>query len=406
MKQGTDEMNTRIEPFRAGLAILTAVAMVAAMILLFGSAPALGQSSEPSTECASELWNEEYWKVQYNDNTDTFGTIQSSSVGNGAITLNADGSWTNNTSYDVFRIVLKVGSGVGDDVVHEPPVNPIDLTIQGLSHITFCFTDPILELDLVKEWTGDEFDDSELSVQLLIDGKGGPVEVEDGETVDISESVTGLPENCTYESDAPETYTVDEDDAVNGLITLTITNTVDCEEEPEPETGTIVVAKQVAEGDSQDVAFTFNATGFTLSDNTLAHNESGSAGVAAGGDYSVSETVLAGWELVSATCDSTDEADDSTPADINVSDGETVTCTFLNQIVDDVAGTTITTSTSTTAPAVQVTTTIADEVLDTHVEAEELPFTGIDSELLVGMAVIMLMSGLLVLGVTGRREDA
>jgi hypothetical protein len=62
-------------------------------------------------------------------------------------------------------------------------------------------------------------------------------------------------------------------------------------------------------------------------------------------------------------------------------------------VEDEVQGTVITT------------TTVADEVLDTEVEAEELPFTGVDSELLLGMAVLMLMSGLLVIGLTGRRED-
>ena len=44
------------------------------------------------------------------------------------------------------------------------------------------------------------------------------------------------------------------------------------------------------------------------------------------GTYSVSETVPAGWELKSATCD-----DGSNPASINLGAGETVTCTFTNE---------------------------------------------------------------------------
>ena len=43
------------------------------------------------------------------------------------------------------------------------------------------------------------------------------------------------------------------------------------------------------------------------------------------GTYSVSEIVPAGWDLTSATCD-----DGSPISDINVSPGETVTCTFTN----------------------------------------------------------------------------
>jgi hypothetical protein len=50
----------------------------------------------------------------------------------------------NNHDNDVFRIVLKTGTPF-PDFVHEPPVNPIDLTVQGLSHVTFCFTDEVPE---------------------------------------------------------------------------------------------------------------------------------------------------------------------------------------------------------------------------------------------------------------------
>lgn len=75
--------------------------------------------------------------------------------------------------------------------------------------------------------------------------------------------------------------------------------------------------------------------------------------------------------------------------------GDTTTTT----IADEVLGTVITTSTT-------VATTVADEVLGTEVLAEELPFTGVDSELLIGMGVLTLMSGLLALGLAGRREDA
>jgi hypothetical protein len=46
---------------------------------------------------------------------------------------------------------------------------------------------------------------------------------------------------------------------------------------------------------------------------------------AGGGPYSVSEVVPAGWQLTSATCD-----DGSTPGNIDLAPGETVTCTFLN----------------------------------------------------------------------------
>jgi uncharacterized cupredoxin-like copper-binding protein len=46
-----------------------------------------------------------------------------------------------------------------------------------------------------------------------------------------------------------------------------------------------------------------------------------------GGPYSVTEIVPAGWQLTSATCD-----DGSDPADIDLNDGELVTCTFFNTL--------------------------------------------------------------------------
>lgn len=402
-------MNARVEPFRAGLAIVTLFGLVVSMIMIFGGVPALGHDGGQGSTCPDET---DGWSSHFDDSDHTetgpWGQIVMHAADSGA---DEELTATINEGY-VVEICVKQATGHTHFTVDED--SPSTVWEGDLSHWSYrVVQEPEPEefrLFLHKDWkdqTGSIPDPEGLTVTLFVDGVEAPVTVEEGDVVTITETVEGLlPEGCTYESDAPFDYTVDADHADDGLIEVIVTNTVDCEEEPEPETGTIVVVKEVAEGDAQDVAFTFNATGFTLSDNTLAHNESGSAEVAAGGDYSVSETVLAGWELVSATCDSTDEADDSTPADINVSDGETVTCTFLNRIVDDVAGTTITTSTTTTAPVVEVTTTIPDEILDTEIEAEELPFTGVDSELLVGMAVLMLMSGLLVLGLTGKREDA
>lgn len=77
--------------------------------------------------------------------------------------------------------------------------------------------------------------------------------------------------------------------------------------------------------------------------------------------------------------------------------------TTTSTIADEVLGTTITTAPPTTASVDPVSTTVPDEVLGTHIEADELPFTGLQSELIVGMAVLLLMSGLLVLGLVGEQ---
>lgn len=98
---------------------------------------------------------------------------------------------------------------------------------------------------------------------------------------------------------------------------------------PPPEPGKIIVEKKVTDGSDTAKVFTFNAD-FTLSDDTLAHGESGESGDLDAGTYSVTETVPVGWSLSSATCD-----DGSAPDAISLDEGETVTCTFLNDQDDE-----------------------------------------------------------------------
>jgi hypothetical protein len=131
---------------RKGLALLAAVGLLASLIGVF-SAPALGTGNSPGVECGSTdpAWNGDYWKVQ-NDNG-TLGTVETNVAG--AITLDADGSWTNNEN-PVFRVVLKVGEGVGDDQVlsgnwETGEGGAIDLALTGLAHVTFCFKDEVSE---------------------------------------------------------------------------------------------------------------------------------------------------------------------------------------------------------------------------------------------------------------------
>ena len=155
--------------------------------------------------------------------------------------------------------------------------------------------------------------------------------------------------------------------------------------------GKIIVVKEVTEGSDVSEVFTFTESGFTLDDNTLAHGEMGMSGdVEPGGDYSVSESVPAGWTLQSATCDDAN----STPADINVEQSETVTCTFVNdEIPDEVSPTSIV---STTTTIVSTTTTIVSTT-DTGVSPETLPFTGFESGATGLLALVLVASGALAL---------
>ncbi len=96
--------------------------------------------------------------------------------------------------------------------------------------------------------------------------------------------------------------------------------------------GRIVVVKDATPDDPQDFTFTtgggLTPASFQLDDdaNPTLSNSQTITNVAVGSGYSVSETVPAGWDLTSATCD-----DGSPVSNINVGPDETVTCTFNNR---------------------------------------------------------------------------
>ncbi|HZI45491.1 MAG TPA: hypothetical protein VFD53_09735, partial [Ilumatobacter sp.] len=99
-------------------------------------------------------------------------------------------------------------------------------------------------------------------------------------------------------------------------ITCTFTDTA--------QPGKIIVVKETdPDGDSTSFSFTasYDDDGFSLAD-----GQQDDSGDLDAGSYSVSETVPAGWDLTSATCD-----DGSAPSSIDLDWGETVTCTFTNQ---------------------------------------------------------------------------
>src|SRR5205807_955164 len=95
--------------------------------------------------------------------------------------------------------------------------------------------------------------------------------------------------------------------------------------------GKIVVVKDAQPNDPQDFAFTagggLSPASFQLDDDLdpALSNTQTFSNVVPGGGYSLSETVPSGWDLASSTCD-----DGSPISNVNVSAGETVTCTFTN----------------------------------------------------------------------------
>ena len=95
--------------------------------------------------------------------------------------------------------------------------------------------------------------------------------------------------------------------------------------------GRIVVVKDAQPNDAQNFSFTTSNLppgSFQLDDDTdpALSNTRSFDDLVPGSGYAVSESVPSGWDQSSATCD-----DGSPVSNINVSPGETVTCTFMNK---------------------------------------------------------------------------
>jgi hypothetical protein len=148
------------------------------------------------------------------------------------------------------------------------------------------------------------------TVEELLDAANLPAgwefdNVDCGASVGVTPSISG----------AVVTFAIDDEDDV---LECTYTNQA---------RGTIIVEKITDDGNG---AFEFTSGTLTPSPFTLTTTAAGDAGKdsetfgdLAPGTYDVSETVPAGWNLVSEECD-----DGSDPQAIGLSAGETVTCTF------------------------------------------------------------------------------
>src|SRR3990167_8436950 len=99
------------------------------------------------------------------------------------------------------------------------------------------------------------------------------------------------------------------------------TFTFKCDDPPPPDQGAIIVKKETdPDDDPQSFDFTSDWGVFTLTD-----GQENNSGPLDPGTYAVAETLPAGWQQTSATCD-----DGSPVSAIELTANETVTCTFVN----------------------------------------------------------------------------
>jgi uncharacterized protein YcnI len=393
-------MTHRIDYKRAVLAALTAVTVALALVLVAGGSPASADAPN-SLPWTSETNEPGYWEVYGNDaphNEDDWVCTKEENKPEvpGAYVIGdpPDGS--------VWRLlVVKAGSTVND--LNWNPLSGQSFSHSqqgGWSHVILCsrpITTPESGKIIVKKEVTAGSDTSKvfaftesgftLDDNTLADGEMGMSgDVDAGGDYSVSESVpagwTLKSKTCDDTNSTPDDINVEEGETV----TCTFVNH-EIPDEINP--GKIIVKKEVTAGSDTAQSFVFTPSGFTLDDNTLADGEMGmSDDVEPGGDYSVSESVPAGWTLQLATCDDAN----STPADINVEEGETVTCTFVNHIPDEVSPTSIV---STTTTILSTTTTIVSTTVE--VSDETLPFTGFENGTTGLLALILVASGALAL---------
>ena len=208
--------------------------------------------------------------------------------------------------------------------------------------------------------------DPESGATVTITGPGGPYEF-----TGTGGSVNLGPGNYSFTAVAADGYVLTGDSS--GEFTIG-----DCPPPPPttspPIQGTITIVK-ITEGG----AGTFSFTSATLGsfDLTTSLADTPVSKVFSGldpGIYGVAEGALAdGWSVASMSC-----SDGSSPAAINLSAGENVTCTFTNSFAE-VAGEIVENTTTTTPP-------------------ETLPFTGGSSSGAGGVGVgLLLLGGLMLL---------
>lgn len=173
----------------------------------------------------------------------------------------------------LFLTVQGVGSRLIDQEISHllyKPVEvdtPVDVDIPEEPEVT-----PDVTVEFTKDWAGDDPDGAEAT--LTVGGNavqwGDTLDVTDhqGQDLAVTETVAGLPANCTSTADT-ENYTVPvaADEDIHDQVT--ITNTVDCDEdETEVEsTWPLTVVKSVAGPiPDDDFTFTVDCEDFQLGD--------------------------------------------------------------------------------------------------------------------------------------------
>jgi hypothetical protein len=210
------------------------------------------------------------------------------------------------------------------------PVNNID--VGAGETVTCTFTDSKRGTIIVKKVTDPSPDPSDTSFSFSAGGGLSPssFSLKNGQQQTFSNvtSGSGYSVSETVPSGWSLTSATCDDGSPVSNIDVGAGETVTCTF-TDRKAGSIIVKKVTNPSpDPSDTSFSFTAGGgLSPSSFSLKNGDQQTfSNVAPGSGYNVSESVPAGWDLTSSTCD-----DGSSVTNIDVSAGETVTCTFTNR---------------------------------------------------------------------------
>jgi hypothetical protein len=224
------------------------------------------------------------------------------------------------------------------------PINAIDL---GPSETITCTFNNTLNSDtftVAKDFS----DNSSAAVNVSLSCTSGSVTTNDATATEVPADTADFTVNgfsgdptCTAtETPIPAGYSSSGTcSALLSVGTCTITNTLN-----PPETGTIIVevavdgaplSFSIAEGTNYVLGIPLQLQSFSFTGDAAGVISPGQQIIVSGlapSSYTSTETVPAGWSLISIVCDDTDSTGDTgtATATFNLEGGETVTCVFTN----------------------------------------------------------------------------
>lgn len=210
---------------RQSLTLLAGIIFILALVGFACAIPAGAQvGNPPSVECASELWNGEYWKIQIDDGTPAEIETNVPDAIDWDVTAGVF-SWTNAHTNDVFRWLLKLGGepstvfnglwGPGEGDSAEMPGN--------LSHVTICFTEATSSTTTTTTTTTPPTTTSSTTTSLVTTTTAPPTTTTAPPTTSTTSTVPPTTSSTTTTSEPPSTTTTETPPSTT---TTTVTTTV------------------------------------------------------------------------------------------------------------------------------------------------------------------------------------